>query len=234
VSRVFPLSCLWEGRRVLYIFLRLYCWREGRERIWWSVVTYFSTRYQHALPRRCCGIGSASTLRQSGRSPAKPNCPTRQASLPFADQEMWYEISSGRFTFIGGKQSIIVKILWVMRQEENNIRWWSYGRTSCAPPSRRCITPPSRPPARAPSRLRLRPWPSGCAWPRAVLKYTRECSDACKPTWYASILDCRVKKNSPISLTACSVPDCQLKKNRLAWFLGGWRFLAWRLETCLA
>jgi hypothetical protein len=25
VSRVFPLSCLWEGRRVLYIFLRLYC-----------------------------------------------------------------------------------------------------------------------------------------------------------------------------------------------------------------
>jgi hypothetical protein len=25
VSRVFSLSCLWEGRRVLYIFLRLYC-----------------------------------------------------------------------------------------------------------------------------------------------------------------------------------------------------------------
>jgi hypothetical protein len=25
VSRVFPLSCLWEGRRILYIFLRLYC-----------------------------------------------------------------------------------------------------------------------------------------------------------------------------------------------------------------
>jgi hypothetical protein len=25
VSCVFPLSCLWEGRRVLYIFLRLYC-----------------------------------------------------------------------------------------------------------------------------------------------------------------------------------------------------------------
>jgi hypothetical protein len=25
VSRVFPLSCLWEGRQVLYIFLRLYC-----------------------------------------------------------------------------------------------------------------------------------------------------------------------------------------------------------------
>jgi hypothetical protein len=25
VSRVFPLSCLWEGRRVLYSFLRLYC-----------------------------------------------------------------------------------------------------------------------------------------------------------------------------------------------------------------
>jgi hypothetical protein len=39
VSRVFPLSCLWEGRRVLYNFLRLYCWWEGRERIWWSVVT---------------------------------------------------------------------------------------------------------------------------------------------------------------------------------------------------
>jgi hypothetical protein len=34
VSRVFPLSCLWEGRRVLYIFLRLYCCREGKERIW--------------------------------------------------------------------------------------------------------------------------------------------------------------------------------------------------------
>jgi hypothetical protein len=30
VSRVFSLSCLWEGRRVLYIFLRLYCYgREG-------------------------------------------------------------------------------------------------------------------------------------------------------------------------------------------------------------
>jgi hypothetical protein len=25
VSRVFALSCLWEGRWVLYIFLRLYC-----------------------------------------------------------------------------------------------------------------------------------------------------------------------------------------------------------------
>jgi hypothetical protein len=25
VSRVFPLSCLWEGRRVLYSFSRLYC-----------------------------------------------------------------------------------------------------------------------------------------------------------------------------------------------------------------
>jgi hypothetical protein len=25
VSRVFPLSCLWEERRVIYIFLRLYC-----------------------------------------------------------------------------------------------------------------------------------------------------------------------------------------------------------------
>jgi hypothetical protein len=100
---------------------------------------------------------------------------------------MWYEISSGRFTFVDGKQSIIVKILWVMRQEENNIRWRSYGRASCAPPSRCCITPPSRPPARASSRLWLRPWPSGCAWPRAVLKYTeRECSDACNPTWLPS------------------------------------------------
>jgi hypothetical protein len=25
VSRVFPLSCLWEGRRVFYSFSRLYC-----------------------------------------------------------------------------------------------------------------------------------------------------------------------------------------------------------------
>ena len=39
VSRVFPLSCLWEGRRVFYSFSRLICWRKGRERIWRSVVT---------------------------------------------------------------------------------------------------------------------------------------------------------------------------------------------------
>jgi hypothetical protein len=39
---------------------------------------------------------------------------------------MWYEISSGRFTFVHGKQSIIVKILRVIRQEENNIRWRSW------------------------------------------------------------------------------------------------------------
>jgi hypothetical protein len=35
--------------------------------------------------RRCCEIRSASTLRQAGRSPALPNCPTRQTSLPFAE-----------------------------------------------------------------------------------------------------------------------------------------------------
>jgi hypothetical protein len=39
VSRVFPLSCLWEGRRVFYSFSLLICRRKGRERIWRSVVT---------------------------------------------------------------------------------------------------------------------------------------------------------------------------------------------------
>jgi hypothetical protein len=54
-------------------------------------------------------IRSAPTLYHIGRSNlAELSYYTRQPSLPFGDQGMWYEISSERFTFVDGKQSIVV------------------------------------------------------------------------------------------------------------------------------